>query len=69
MKTLKNSRRRKKVSDSLNNGCSYNKQINIDRIKSFGLTNKNLKSFDQIGGSMCGKESRKELQPSVSHQA
>ena len=34
-----------------------------NRIKSFKLTNQNSKSLDQIGGSMCGKELIKELQP------
>ena len=33
---------------------------------SFGLTNQSSKSLGQIGGSMCGEELVKELQPPVS---
>ena len=37
-------------------------------IKSFGQTKQNSKSLGQIGGSVCGEELVKDLQPPVSHQ-
>ena len=37
-------------------------------IKSFGLTNQNLKSLGQIGGYMYDEELMKKLQPPVSHK-
>ena len=36
-------------------------------IKSFGLTHQSLKSFVQIGGSICGEVFVKELQTPAKH--
>ena len=38
------------------------------RIKPFGLTNQSLKSFGEIGESMCSEELMKELWPPLLHQ-
>ena len=51
------------------NGTRHAKSEHFScRIKYFGPTKQSLKSLGQLGGSMCGEELGKELQPPASHK-